>query len=148
MIAVWITRLLRAGAIFTALVCLIVAVSSCGHHPRSGFYSRGEISVRYVHEDGFHGRWDHANREILLSSIISRATLTHELCHACDSLGITLPEAVRMLGPTTAPGQDILALVLSQPVFGPDAHWIALGRTCGPHAIGHPEILARVRDRL
>lgn len=140
--------MIRTIASLCAIACLLCTLIACTHVPRSGYYSRSEISVRFSHKDNIAGRWDHANRTVLLSSLTNRWTLTHELCHACDSLGISLPEAARMMGRTAAPGQDILALVLSQPVFGPDAHWVALGRTCGPAAIGHAEILDRVRDRL
>ena len=125
------------------LLCL-----ACTGHPRDGVYSSGEISVKFGHVEGWHGHWIASERTIYLSANPARATLAHELCHACDSLGISLAEAARMVGPTTAPGQDVLALVLSQDVRGPDAHWIALGRVCGPGSIGHAHILERVRDRL
>lgn len=139
---------MRHLAVLASIACLLCCLSACAGHPRDDVYSRGQITVRFGHVDGIHGRWFVDERTIYLSANPARATLTHELCHACDSLGITLAEAARMVGPTTAPGQDILALVLSQPVSGPDAHWIALGRVCGPQAIGHPHILDRVRSRL
>ena len=135
------------------IVCVVIVfisvIIACSH-PRDGYYSHGEIPIVYRHEEGIAGRWEPNTRTVYLSSLTNRHTLAHELCHACDTMGLTLQEVVVRVGTTTAPGQDILQLVLveSRKIYDVDAHWIALGRVCGKAAIGHQYVLDRMRHKL
>ena len=145
--------LLRTLAILIASICAALFVCSCSRDMSPPTITQAEISTKFRHVDGWHGHWDRDTRTIYLSANPTRATWAHELCHAADSMGLPYHQVLLMAGnlpPNLSHLQDIAKQVslLAMRSPGPRSHWIALGRICGAHAIGHPEILAHVRTHL
>ena len=132
-----------------ALILSLAILCACSQ-PRSDVLHRGPaITVRYDHAEGINGTWEASTGTIRLSSLCPQATLAHELCHAADTYG-SFARAVQALGPCDLPGADIvhqIALACAGDAR-PNAHWIALGRICGLHAVQHPHLVAFVRPLL
>lgn len=139
---------LRSLLLILATIALALALSACGS-TRSPLLHQGHgINVEFSHRDGIAGRWDHDRSTIYLSAHTNRWTLAHELAHAADSLAIPYSQAVAMLGPCTLNGMDIVRRVNveARRIGGPLAHWKALRAICGPQAVHHDDILARISD--
>lgn len=143
------TRLLP---ILSALVLLSCCFTACTRHADVTI-TRAEISTEFRHEDGIAGRWDHDRRTIYLGTMTNRWSFAHECAHAADSLGLPYGQVVAMTGtlpPRLSYQQDLARRVArdAAKIGGPHAHWIALGRLCGPQAVGHAEILNHARRHL
>jgi hypothetical protein len=143
------TRLLPILASLLLLACCFTA---CTRTPDVTIVN-AEIRTEFRQRDGAAGQWDHDRRTIYLSAMLAKWTFAHECAHAADSLGLPYAQVVAMTGtlpPHLAYQQDLARRVArdAAKIGGPHAHWIALGRICGPQAVGHAEILNHVRRHL
>ena len=134
--------------LFLPLIALLI-LAACQPQRTDGYISRGTISVRTSHMDGVAARWDHNNMTILLSWSYNKYSIAHELCHSVDSLGVSYETAAMYLGDVKAlPGEMAVVrsvLTEARKLSGKDAHWKALRNVCGVHAVGHSEIIARIK---
>lgn len=145
-------RVNKAIIVIASLLLLSCCFTACTRHADVTI-TRAEISTEFRHEDGIAGRWDHGRMTIYLSAMTQRWTWSHELAHASDSLGLPYAQVLAMAGtlpPHLSYQQDLARRVArdAAKIGGPHAHWIALGRLCGPQAVGHAEILNHARRHL
>ena len=130
------------------LAPLLLLLACAG--PRDAYLSRNEISVRIHDQPGLAGSWDRAAKVVSLSFNRPRATLAHELCHACDSLDLPLDDVLFRMGNLSDElgyeyelAVEVAAKAQANP--GRDAHWRAPSEVCGSWSVGHAEILARIK---
>lgn len=145
-------RLLTAAA---AIACLLCVLCACGHQTRAdGVIAQGpRLTTVFRHTDGVAGQADGANLRVYLGAQLNATTWAHELAHIADYHAVSYAEVLDWAG--TLPAhlahqQDVARRVAmdARTIGGPDAHWIALGRRHGAHAVGHRKILDRIRSRL
>lgn len=128
----------------------LLLVNACGGTRSDGYLHRGEISVRIHDVPGLAGRWHPFTQTVDLSWSRHRCTLAHELCHAADSMGLPLQTVLTRLGNLSAQlgPEYALAVQVAQKAStlqGSDTHWRALRDICGSWAVGHSDILARIK---
>lgn len=138
---------MRPLAIFCSLLLLAICAASCTQRPP--VLHRAEISVIFEQMDGASARWDHHAQTIRLSAIYSHWSIAHELGHAADSNGESYDAVALKLGNIVSMPHEMATVRAVQRearrIGGPDAHWKALRKLYGPQAVGHSEILARIR---
>lgn len=132
------------------LVIPLLLVIACTSTRPDGYLSRGDISVRIVDHPGLAGQWHRDTLTVDLCYNRPRSTLAHELCHAADSMGLPLQTILaRMANLTDQLGPEYtLAVEVAQKAStlrGSDTHWRALRDICGSWAVGHHEILQRIK---
>lgn len=122
------------------LPLLICACSS----PRTDI-GNGSIRVRFADSEEWQAAWEHSTRTVYVTSRAGHAWLAHELLHACDSMRITLHQAIDMVGPLPGYEGDI---ALASQVAREGGDWATLYRICGAQAVRHPEIIASIKLNL
>lgn len=72
-------------------------------------------------------------------------TLAHEVAHACDANGWTFAQGIRAITPEHPTPAFSKRLVVLWEIAATTDYWRTIYRRWGARAVGHPEILARVR---